>query len=177
MFMKKCIVIFSVLVFSANASDTLTEIIGENEPEKIQKTEPLERESFRTGSIYLNAGVLYGSSLAGIDAEFGVNRVIGFIVGGGFVGLNAGMTFHVLSKKHIDLFIAATGDYMPGLKTVVPDISFNVRGFFGKRARAGVCGKIGIAVVTVNRTLNGLHYEAGMPMLTYAIGVPIKIKN
>lgn len=120
---------------------------------------------------------MYGSAFIDGDVEFGLGRRVGILVGGGLVGANAGMTLHVMPKKHVDLDLAATADYMAGLQAVEPDLSFNIRGFFGRSARVGVCGKIGIALITVDRYVAGMRYRVGNPMLTYAVGVAIKAKK
>lgn len=150
--------------------------------EQATSVRKLDRDNgFGRGSVVANAGFMYGSSLVGGEFEFGVAKIFGLQVGGGFVGANAGANVHVFSRKHIDLYLSGTANYMPGLQAVLPAVTWNVRGFFGSGARVGVCGMIGVAVCTVTTVVEvsgtSLRYTPGQVMLSYAIGVPIKVKK
>ncbi len=161
------------------------EIIGNDETEVVQSesmdTGEVKDKGFKQGSIFVNAGFMYGSSLIGGEFEFGLARFLGLEIGGGFVGANAGMNLHVLPKKHLDLCLSALADYMPALEAVLPDFNLIVRGFFGSSARVGICGRIGVAICTVNKSVGAyqitVEYKRGAPMLTYALGVAIKAKK
>jgi hypothetical protein len=134
-------------------------------------------KEMKSGSIVITPGILYASSLVGGEFEFGVSKIASFMFGVGFIGADAGVGFHVLNKEHMDLSINALADYMPALQSVLPEICFSVRGFFGQSARVGLGGRIGISIITNTIDVNGHHYTAGGPMLTYCIGVPIRVKN
>jgi hypothetical protein len=138
-------------------------------------------KGFGRGSIVANVGFMYASSLIGGEFEFGVAKNLGVQVGAGLFGGNAGIRVHPYSRKHIDMFISGTANYMPALQAVLPAVNFNLHGYFGNSARVGVGGMIGIMMCTVDKTLtNGstsLRYRPGQLMLSYALGVPIKIKR
>jgi hypothetical protein len=183
---QRSVTLFAAAVLTITAYGLAEETIGSDEPEQQAPLQKIERSQpagngFKEGSVYMNVGVMYASALIGAEFEFGLSRALGFEVGLGLVGANAGLNFHVLSKEKVDLYLSAAADYMPGLGAICPDFAFNVRGFFGQAARAGLCAKLGIAICTVNKSLTlgstTLNYKKGMPMLTYSIGVPIKLKR
>jgi hypothetical protein len=151
------------------------ELIGdENSPTSVANT--TDFKGVKKGSILITPGILYASSLVGGEVEFGLAKFISLMFGAGFIGADGGVVFHVLNKNHINLTINCLGDFMPALQSVLPEVSFGVRGFFGRSARVGVGGRIGIAIITNTISVSGIHYTAGAPMLTYCIGVPIRVK-
>ncbi|MBD3314350.1 MAG: hypothetical protein GF344_01070 [Chitinivibrionales bacterium] len=139
----------------------------------------LDGSSFNRGSIVMNVGFLYAASLVGVDWEFGLGKRVGFHAGLGFVGAAAGFNFHIVTEPLGDVYIDLSGEYFPALQAVLPAITINSRVFFGSRRRAGLCAKLGLAFITVDKTLtmgsNRQDYTAGTPMLYYAIGIPIRV--
>jgi hypothetical protein len=155
-----------------------SEILLEDEIQMIVKEKDI---GFRRGSMILNTGFLYASSHIGCEFEVGINKILGIGLGFGYIGANCSANFHVYSKKYVDLYIGIAADYIHEIEIVVPEISFNFRGFLSEKARIGGCGKIGIAIGTQDKSFKKfgktIHVKKARPMLTYSIGIPIKLKT
>lgn len=138
---------------------------------------------FQKGSIVLSTGFLYTSSIMtkiGCEVEMGINKVLGLGLGCGYLGANCAANFHIYSKKYVDLYVSITADYLHEITSVIPEISFNFRGYSSKKKRIGAYGKIGIAMSTKDNDLElfgkTIHFKKATPMLVYSIGIPIKLK-
>ncbi|MBD3314187.1 MAG: hypothetical protein GF344_00230 [Chitinivibrionales bacterium] len=138
-------------------------------------------QAFGRGSVVMSVGFMYANSLVGADFEFGLGERTGLHVGLGFIGATAGFNVHMLTRPIVDMYLDFSGEYMPGLQTVLPAMTLNTRLFFGSRRRAGLCAKFGLAIVTMDKTLeaNGMSYdyEPGMPIIAFGLGIPVRISN
>ncbi len=133
---------------------------------------------FKRRSLFVNAGILYGCGAFGGEVEYGIFNKIGLQIGAGFFGLNTGANFHIYSVKRHDISIGALSDYLPGIKSVVPELNIAYRFFPGKKDRVGIAMRCGIATALKDDTIKDgkrlIVFKKGRPFLTYAIGVSIK---
>jgi hypothetical protein len=141
--------------------------------------EPIHSENkFKKGSLFVNAGILFGCGAFGGEAEFGIWDKLGLQAGAGLLGLNAGSNFHIFSTGRNDLTVGMLADYLPGIKTVVPEINLGYRFFPGKKGRVGLSLRCGLAFSTVDDSIEDgdirVTFKKGYPFLMYAVGVSIK---
>lgn len=173
--MKKLVICLSLFTAVAWGQG---EVIGD-EGGAPRKETVNEYSGFGRGSHVITPGLLYGSSLIGVDYEFGITRFLGIQIGGGFVGADAGVNIHILPKKNFDMFFVLDGNFLPGLG-VFPGLNLGMRGLFGDRAKVGIAGEIGFMVSTVDRNFEAfgqkVGYKKGDILLNFAIGVPIRIR-
>ena len=133
---------------------------------------------FKRRSLFINTGFLYGCGALGGEVEYGVFNKIGLQIGAGFFGLNTGANFHIYSSKRHDISIGGLTDYLPGIKSVVPELNIGYRFFPGKKDRVGIAMRCGIATAIKDNMIKDgkrlIEFKKGRPFLTYAIGVSIK---
>jgi hypothetical protein len=129
---------------------------------------------FNSGTQFITPGFLYANSLIGVEYEIGLNRILGLQVGAGFIGAEFGAVLHMIARSNFDLHLIADGNVALGVG-VWPGISLGMRGLFGKAARAGLGGKVGVAFCTSYFYSGNVYHEPGDPLLIIAIGAPIRI--
>lgn len=161
----------------ASGADENSESIGEYDDEPSGYKETIKKSGyhgFKSGTQFITPGFLYANSLFGAEYEIGLNRVLGLQVGAGFIGAEFGAVVHMIAKSNFDLHFIADGNLAFGAG-VWPGISLGMRGLFGKAARAGIGGKIGVAFCTSYINVGNVYHEPGDPLLIIGIGAPIRI--
>ena len=135
-------------------------------------------EGFKKGSLFINAGILYGCGAFGGEVEFGIFNKIGLQLGAGLVGLNAGPILHIYSNGRHDITMGLLIDYLPGIRSIAPEMNIGYRLFPGQRGRVGIAMRCGSALSTTDTMIKDgkrtIIFEKGRPFLTYAIGVTVK---
>jgi hypothetical protein len=152
------------------------EYIGgyDEQNEKKSSSKKSAYSGFISGTQFITPGFLYANSLVGVEYEIGLNRVLGLQVGAGFIGAEFGAVVHMIARSNFDLHLIADGNVAFGVG-VLPGISLGMRGLFGKAARAGLGGKIGVAFCTTYFYSGNVYHEPGDPLIIIGIGAPIRI--